>query len=420
LFETSDGRIINEEAAYKEFGERTAEDIAAKQGGSLAAAPPPTPTAAPTAAKAPADIPDIPISDDVFMEINDYVSYGGEHHARLADKAYADSGAQQALRDALRKQHGDTLTVYRNGDPSGHLVSVTLNKKMAQGLKWNTGADAVEYKVPVDAVSFPGASRDYELVVHGPSLMATPPAGSTGKLGELYVPKELADDIERVVKSFQTPEEVGPLMSAVDYVNRVWKSGMTTAPGFHGRNLGSGIIQNVLIGAHSILGMFQVEGLVRHGRSIKGLRSLGREFAGLSDEAATKKFADEVFSQDVVPEGAGLAIEDFRGTSLDRSAAADIPGVVPTGFMDILKSAIPRTRRQANPFLPEEFAPFVASRKTAEYTERVLRTSGYLNLRLKGYSPAAAARKIRAAHVDYSDLSDFERATMRRVLLFAI
>jgi hypothetical protein len=46
------------------------------------------------------------------------------------------------------------------------------------------------------------------------------------------------------------------------------------------------------------------------------------------------------------------------------------------------------------------------------------RTSAYLGWRRQGYSPAAAAARVRAAHVDYGDVTSFERAYIKRLVPF--
>lgn len=61
---------------------------------------------------------------------------------------------------------------------------------------------------------------------------------------------------------------------------------------------------------------------------------------------------------------------------------------------------------------------FGVGARFGENVEFMNRAPMYLFLREKGWTPAAAAAKVRELHVDYSDLTDFERTVMKRTFSF--
>lgn len=147
------------------------------------------------------------------------------------------------------------------------------------------------------------------------------------------------------MKTFRNPDEVGVVLKALDKFTNLFKTGVTSlAPAFHVRNRGSGIVQNILNGMWSWRDMNDADKIVRGRGAVRGLQELGGAYKGLSDDAATRKFAEEAFAQGVAPRGQGVGMPDFQGTTLDRNLAADIPGVEPLRFRDIASAAVPRNR----------------------------------------------------------------------------
>lgn len=247
-----------------------------------------------------------------------------------------------------------------------------------------------------------------------------------GLPADAHMPKELAEDIGRVVKSFQRPDEVNAVLKAVDKFTALFKTGVTSlAPAFHVRNRTSGAVQNWMIGAFSLRSERDADRLIRARGAISGLQELGGKYAGLSDDAATKQFAHEVFAQKIAPRGQGIGLSELSGTTLDRNMASDIPGVNPVKFRKIASDARPRNLRELNPMNIAGVATETdvnslakAGREAGGYIEAQNRISGYLELRRKGFSPGQAAERINAAHVDYNSLSAAEREVLRRTFPF--
>jgi len=66
----------------------------------------------------------------------------------------------------------------------------------------------------------------------------------------------------------------------------------------------------------------------------------------------------------------------------------------------------------------DAFAPAIAQREVGQYVEAQIRIPAFVSLLRKGVSPAEAARRVKSAHVDYSNLTDFEKSAMRRLFPF--
>ena len=261
----------------------------------------------------------------------------------------------------------------------------------------------------------------------------------------LFVPRELADDIGRVVKAFQNPDELNPVLEAVDKFTRLFKTGVTSiAPAFHSRNFTSGQIQNMLIGGWSTSSMGAAYRLIA-GKPVKGLKRIGAirrrladkgiDVANATDEQATEALADLAFEFNVAPRGQGQAgLEDVGaalGSSLDVNVAADIPGVLPSTIRGSARELIPKKDTpwsvwdQINPLnvagvrTQTDVNVFARSgRAFGSWTEGMNRLTPFIEFLKKGIDPAEAARRVASAHVDYANLSASERKILRRIFPF--
>lgn len=247
-----------------------------------------------------------------------------------------------------------------------------------------------------------------------------------GLADDAHIPRELAEDIGRVIKTFRNPDEVGVVIKAIDKFTSLFKVGVLTWPARYTRDLTSGQIQNFLTGMWSWKDMNDADRLIRGRGPIQGLQKLGGKYANLSDEAATKAFANEIFAHEVASTSQGITSQaGVAGTELSRSVATEIPGVQPLLFRNIAKKAIPKSLEEAN-FInvagvrgtETRFSLAAAGNDLGRYTDSNIRITGYLNLRRKGFSPQQAAEKVRLAQVDYKNLSATEQAVFRRLMPF--
>ncbi len=78
-----------------------------------------------------------------------------------------------------------------------------------------------------------------------------------------------------------------------------------------------------------------------------------------------------------------------------------------------------------NPLLTEgvkggqgKFAPVRYGRAVGDLTEQTVRSAPFIALLKQGVDPDEAARIVKRLHVDYGDLTDFERKVIRRTIPF--
>jgi hypothetical protein len=247
-------------------------------------------------------------------------------------------------------------------------------------------------------------------------------------LGRFVVPRETAAELRRYLGGFTAPEAAGQIGGALDWYQNLFKALQTAPwPAFHVRNLASGLWQNWVAGAGEAPG-----GLLRQlsdarallqGKALPGLEKEIPEFArraGLTSEKATALLADEMYARGVgghnphlVREvlgsegraaGVGAGLEDF---------GARIPGERELSLSRAFETYTGRAPGQeARWFRPDliqgvnanaDLHPLVAGgRHAGDLVEGTNRGALYLSLRRQGYSADEAARKVLAAHFDYS------------------
>jgi hypothetical protein len=244
------------------------------------------------------------------------------------------------------------------------------------------------------------------------------------------IPRDLAGEINALYEVFQAPESVNKIVDFYDRIRRFTKGTLTTdILAFHERNFHGGMVMNWIIGGLRVIDGFRAFwdawGLLRGG-TLKNLDDFGPEFAGLSPEGGRRLLAQQIFADDVAPRGANIADEAIGGYSALRGGiAAEIPGQRPLSISGLLGRLIPRRPAQLNPLnragvrgTETQFALTAFGEDLGDTVEKLLRITPYLGFRRQGMSRAEAAAKVRAAHVDYSALTEFERTVMRRFFPF--
>lgn len=235
-----------------------------------------------------------------------------------------------------------------------------------------------------------------------------------------YVPPEVIGDVKRLMEGFsKTPP--GALLALADGVTSLTKALQTTIwPAFHVRNFTSGIWQNWIVGAGDLQSYRDAMGIMRR----TGAETLTDipAFRGMTNEQASKALADAAFAHRVTGTKIGLAGEMFGegGLGLPARQADElrrsIPGMADLpGLGDVARTYFGKDGSWRE---LEKFGPVQAGRQVGDFTENVNRLAGFIGLLRQGYNFESAAMKIRAAHVDYQMLSDFERNVMRRLIPF--
>lgn len=265
-----------------------------------------------------------------------------------------------------------------------------------------------------------GTERALQRVMEGLGFPASAPPQ------QFHVPKQIAQDFSRIIKSFSGPEEASSLVKGLDKFTNFFKVFALMRPAFHGRNLGGGLIQNKMHLNSSIKGYGEMKSLV-NGGVIEGAGKWPA-FAGknLDDAAATREIRKLMYQYDVVPKHVGLA-DDVAG-QWDFDVAGNIPGgrggdvsFNPVKWAKQFK-AMPGSW---NPLKIKglmgkdtEFKLAKAHEMTGNVSEQMNRGVPFLEGLKQGISPQQLAKDIREAHVDYKNLSETERQVFRRLFPF--
>lgn len=251
-------------------------------------------------------------------------------------------------------------------------------------------------------------------------------------LADQYLSRETADALTRATKAYTTPEVLDPVVKLIDNATNLLKGGLTSPfPSFNIRNLASGMWQNyVLMGAKDLPEAYKAAATaLREGGVVPGIADKLFKGQNLTDQAATKKFADIAFKKDILGGGGS---RDVVGADAAEELLMRIPGAMPgrkpglEAFPQFAKDYFPRSLEQANPLnvrgiagkTKSEFAPVAAGQRFGNETEDMGRLAGMYGLMKQGYSPDVAADMVKAGHVDYSHATGFERNVMKRLIPF--
>ena len=257
-------------------------------------------------------------------------------------------------------------------------------------------------------------------------------------LSSFTIPEEVGKDLVNIVRKTE-PEQLDGLAKSgvwlIDNFTSLFKTHVTaTNPGFHGRNLLSGAAQNYMNGVvdtstknpiKRITNVYKDAWTVMQGKEIKGLAKRVPMFKGMTDKEATEKLIELVFSHAVL-DSPGQH-RDLVGT-ISGSVLDEIPGRVKMkegklGVIDYImkqsKQKYPGLSPTPQQKLVDGYRRFIdASRTTGDVIETGHRMGGFIALLKQGYDPAEAATRVKLLHVDYGNLSKFEKTIMRRAFPF--
>jgi hypothetical protein len=274
----------------------------------------------------------------------------------------------------------------------------------------------------------PGKAQAKVMEIMQGNRLPDQPGRAIPKFEELYVPKEIADEVQRIMKPFQAPEEMGWLMKGFDYITDLFRAHVTVPwPAFHGRNIISATLQNWLGGIYDPLTANPIAKLTRPTTDaisiIRGGNAADAEKAPymiarrITDPAeASRKYADLYFAH---KSGSrmrqGYALQMTGGGDIAaRNVASEIPGAQP-GFMPgPLTGTI---GQKLNPADIAHFAPIQIGKNVTAASEEVIRFGGFIALMKQGWDPAAAMKRINDLQVDYTTGGAVDKF-MRRVFPF--
>jgi hypothetical protein len=328
---------------------------------------------------------------------------------RRVEAAAQSRSAAEGVHDILSanaKYYGDAIT---KGPKSESLMSVfsrTPGMKREEAMSaWISRHFSPEAMVnnPARREMFDKLVKDNKLkIVNG--TIDNMDLDVLNKLGHaIKVPKEVGDDVNRIMAVFSAPEALGPLLDAWSAATNVWKKWVTIPwLQFHARNLISGLMRNWVGGHFNPIDYYHTTSMIHTGSLGRGAaKRYFPEIPGMTDEAATATLRNELFSQGVVSHHSGPQnlLEPIGGQTLD------IPGV--TRIMQPTRNISTPTGLARHIPSPVRTGLDTWSRSgaaAAYWVEAENRIAAYLNMRAKGMAPSAAAAKVRALQVGYDPI----------------
>lgn len=247
------------------------------------------------------------------------------------------------------------------------------------------------------------------------------------ELETLFVPKTIVDAVNASHKVVNRPEYDNILRTVAQGVTQHIKDNLTLLfPSFHGRNFGSGMIGMNALLADVIHTPEQASGYVKaSGKAIDMLKNPKADAARM-EELFTHNIANYgKATGDVGTKQANAAGSLTPGSPLDWAAskesakdfvkanqwAGSTPSVPNMGGVGpVVKSGMEAIASAADKARVPYHAAMNTGAKTAANAEFVNRVSLYNYLRdTLGLSPEQAAQKVHDIHVNYSDVTPFER-----------
>lgn len=160
-------------------------------------------------------------------------------------------------------------------------------------------------------------------------------------LDNLVLPKELADDVGRYLRSYSDPADANDAIKGAqhwwDYYTNMWKGSVTSPwPAFGWRNYFSALMSNVYAGAGDpkqvgfmkyFMPQKQAHAMI-NGKTIKGIANDIPGFQGMTDAEATRRLSEEVWAGNLV--GKYQTRAEFVGQAgMAEGVAENIPGMRP-------------------------------------------------------------------------------------------
>ena len=239
-------------------------------------------------------------------------------------------------------------------------------------------------------------------------------APGTGNLRDWVIPSSAADIAKNYLRYNGSPKETTGLLKAYDKMLSLWKGAMYTVwPASHVRDALSGLSTNMLSTfkdpANGAAAMAETTKVLFGGNS-EYLRSALRY--GLGDKTNLTEMTGGIASS-------GLQM----GAPTLRKSADLVGDAWGNKFTNPLSDRSPynpfnlRGVREGNKE-GSKFLPAAMGEQASATIDFANKFSGFVALKLQGWSDAAAAHAVKLSHYDYSKLSAFERDKMKRLIPF--
>lgn len=239
----------------------------------------------------------------------------------------------------------------------------------------------------------------------------------------------IAEQIDKFGKALINDDATDGLLRAFDKAQGLWKASVTSIfPAFHGRNAISNVFLNYLdIGLSAISPARHATAahLLKQNADVSKLEMM--VLAGGEAGEAAQKTLDSLLAKPVLTDDLGKVwtFGEIRTEVKNRRVAF---GDEFTGFLDIREDIASRLgeavkkpgqvfRTTLNP-LSQQNAAFKAGRKVGNAIEQQARVLNFVtNLERTG-DVVTAAERTKQFLFDYTNLSDFEKTFMRRLMPF--
>lgn len=339
-------------------------------------------------------------ADDILRKYGEWLDPNMEGGIEAHAAQLAEWLSTHGKRTLFNRETLDDFLSYQMG---AHRASKSIDAIHALFMR-HAGDDGMEL-----AAAFKAAKMDPERAVeHFAKLRGITPEAASSTMVPLDV-VQAATAVNRVQDSLPWAKQIG---EAIDGFTRVFKASVTLPfPSFLSRNFSSGQIVNL------------TTGLINNPAEIAGYSKAFREAVSvLRNPKEHRQLARELqihglIGNDTGFEGVDMFTDQVRGA---------MPANPLQGRQTLMES---RQFVSANPSaldkLPQGQRMRVAGRTVAgtgakanQNVEFVNRVPMYLYLKKQGWSPAAAAEKVKELHFDYSDLSPFEKNVAKRLVPF--
>lgn len=218
--------------------------------------------------------------------------------------------------------------------------------------------------------------------------------------GNVWGDESIVEAVDAIAKLAQ-PGEVNKLLKLHDSVLARWKAYSLMSPGYHSRNFFSGIFMNALAGMD--------------GNSLGTYRKFGKAWKALQDDGL-----DAALKQYKTPEekAAFRTMVEWQDNLFGRRQVRDYEDATMNaanrGLLGGQKGSL---RRKVDPTALDN-AAIKFNFDRAEGVERRLRGPLFMDGIMSGLSPEEAYGRVVRFHFDYTDLGQFEKRFVRRVVPF--
>jgi hypothetical protein len=374
--------------------------------------------------------PDLPADIPAFSEhpVNAQLRYMVNTEVRKATARHIfDSVAEYARPGNFTQQPGETM---RSVSEVVDKYAGRLGFNTEPGRAGQKAAQAMRYQIEARI-----ARRS------GRPLYIRDEQGRLRKTVDLknyYMPEEAADRLARTADFYATPqaqEEIGNMFNTYTSLFKGFTLGHPSRFFRDGYSNLASIYLETGDAPGSIAGMWHASNIMagRPEKAIRYLASIPRyrrhvQNGVINSDALLREFELDVGSNGVL---SGLATSDLLTANREGKISQFIPGSTPVSIGEGIKELIPTGERNPMQMLQDFGAirnvsnayetrnPILnASQKIGDAIDSSARLGGFLALMRQGVGPQRAAQRMKAALVDYSSLTPFERHWMKNIFLW--